>query len=431
MGEQGIRAFLLCAVSMLCQYAHSENHVRRTDVVDNSGSEYETGLGDADFARASTMKTVNLTELNIEVILDPTQGKRTEGDIVHSSSTLIDVARDPALIGKAAITLSYRMWPNRRIPYALSSYYGTYSRGIIAQVIAEYHAKTCVLFEPKTDDDFDYVFITPLDGCYSSIGRVGGKQDLSLAEGCIQFGTIAHELMHSTGFFHEQSRPDRDDYISIQYQNIFPSERDQFRKYDTDMIDTLGEPYDYGSIMHYGPTAFSSNGQPTIVAKQSGGEKMGQRDGFSDFDLNKINKHYDCNVNGHGELITTTEAVSVSPTTRSSRISFPESTPMTGLSTVGGECVDASWKCPYWMLRDAKAYCESDENVRQRDCRKSCGTCGGSTTVPSSTTPASQNQNCYDEFNSNICEKWASIGHCADTFSDYVRANCKLSCNAC
>lgn len=155
----------------------------RVQVVDNRGTEYETSLGEADFVRASTLKPIDLKKLNIHVNADPTLGKKTQGDIAVSHSELEILARDSPIIGKAAITTTYSMWPNRRVPYALSSYYGDYSRGIIAQAFAEYHTKTCVRFEPKTDDDIDYIFITPDDGCYSSIGRVGGKQNLSLTEG--------------------------------------------------------------------------------------------------------------------------------------------------------------------------------------------------------------------------------------------------------
>ena len=54
-------------------------------------------------------------------------------------------------------------------------------------------------------------------------------QDLSLiTNGCIKLGTVAHELMHALGFWHEQSRPDRDNFIKIDVKNIIPGM--QFRK---------------------------------------------------------------------------------------------------------------------------------------------------------------------------------------------------------
>lgn len=50
---------------------------------------------------------------------------------------------------------------------------------------------------------------------------LGGKQQLSLDNnGCIYIGTAIHEMMHAVGFYHEHTRNDRDDYVTINFGNV-------------------------------------------------------------------------------------------------------------------------------------------------------------------------------------------------------------------
>lgn len=51
------------------------------------------------------------------------------------------------------------------------------------------------------------------------------RQQLNLAlntpgAGCFRNGTIIHEFLHALGFYHQQSATERDDYVTIVWENI-------------------------------------------------------------------------------------------------------------------------------------------------------------------------------------------------------------------
>ena len=50
-------------------------------------------------------------------------------------------------------------------------------------------------------------------------------------------------------------------------------------------------PYDYGSVMHYGSHDFAKGSEPTIT-KLDGSTEFGQRNGFSELDIQGINRFY-------------------------------------------------------------------------------------------------------------------------------------------
>lgn len=78
-------------------------------------------------------------------------------------------------------------------------------------------------FRRKKKDDADYItIVNTRTGCWSSVGKTSGEQFLNLqSPGCLStLGTPVHEFMHAIGFYHEQSRFDRDDYVTILWENI-------------------------------------------------------------------------------------------------------------------------------------------------------------------------------------------------------------------
>ncbi|XP_066931451.1 zinc metalloproteinase nas-30-like isoform X2 [Clytia hemisphaerica] len=138
---------------------------------------------------------------------------------------------------------------------------------VIREAVEEYEKFTCLRFKevsgrPKTKYHM-YFFIGR--GCFSNVGRLEGGNRISLsANGCWTKGIAIHEMGHSLGFFHEQSRVDRDNYVDIKWENMF---------------------------------AFAKPGKITIVAKDPKYQKViGQRGGLSRIDKIQLNRMY-CNDN--------------------------------------------------------------------------------------------------------------------------------------
>uniref|UniRef100_A0A672JHY9 Metalloendopeptidase n=1 Tax=Salarias fasciatus TaxID=181472 RepID=A0A672JHY9_SALFA len=177
------------------------------------------------------------------------------------------------------------------VPYIMSPIYDDMDRITIETGMQDISSGTCVKFIQRTHEA-NFLDIQPRYGCWSFLGQTGGSQTLSLqTPGCMWSGVAAHELMHALGFVHEQSRSDRDHYVSIVWKNIMPDHMHNFRKQVTN---NLNSPYDYGSVMHYGRYAFSEDGGPTIIPKPDPYIPIGQRDGPSGLDLHKINVLYNC-----------------------------------------------------------------------------------------------------------------------------------------
>jgi len=204
-----------------------------------------------------------------------------EGDILLGRA---EEVRNPpgALEGIGIVGKEFR-WPNGTVPFVAVDEV----RSRVEAAIDHWEQRTPFRF-PQRTSEADFISFQALNGCFSHVGMQGGAQVISLAARC-SVGSSIHEIGHALGLWHEQSRSDRDEFIEIRFDNIAPQHRHNFDKHVLDG-DDLG-PYDFGSIMHYPATAFSVNGQPTILVKE-GGRPIGQRAGLSQGDITAVKLLY-------------------------------------------------------------------------------------------------------------------------------------------
>uniref|UniRef100_UPI003AABE8F2 meprin A subunit beta-like n=1 Tax=Centroberyx gerrardi TaxID=166262 RepID=UPI003AABE8F2 len=204
-----------------------------------------------------------------------------------------DIEQDKSEGRNSIIGDQYR-WP-RTVPYYLEDSLEMNAKGVILKAFDQYRLKTCIDFTPWKGEE-NYISVYKGSGCFSSVGnRRVGKQRLSIGRNCDRLGTVEHEFLHALGFWHEQSRADRDDYVNIMWDRIEPGKEHNFNTYDDTVSSALDVPYDYGSVMHYSKTAFNIASDPTIVTKiPQFMDVIGQRMEFSDSDLLKLNRLYNC-----------------------------------------------------------------------------------------------------------------------------------------
>ncbi|KAH9424106.1 hypothetical protein DERP_004288 [Dermatophagoides pteronyssinus] len=252
-----------------------------------NGAVDTTFLSSDDFYRAQNM-SFSETEPKASVIMplnDPEMHYTYyEGDMMIQESDEKKVAMYTA-----------KRWPYGRIPYVMENKFTDQERAAIARGMMILQERTCIRFVPKKQNDHDYVLIKRGPGCAAHVGKIGGQQWVILGQGCYGIETVTHELMHSVGFIHEQSRPDRDEHVEIVWNNIKSTAKRNFRKHETDYLADHGFPYDLMSVMHYRQYAFSKNRKPTILPKRPVPYlRCRGLDCPSELDIEKINFLYKC-----------------------------------------------------------------------------------------------------------------------------------------
>ncbi len=244
-------------------------------------------------------KTVTYTIVNglavyqgdiiLEGLLEPSRENSSPKDSARPRTA----STEP--IPREGIGIAYpsNLWPKVGAVYQVPYIITTGSANMTAAISAFNSTFSGLIqFVARTaEPDYVNVNLTPGDSsgtCQSYVGRIGGPQLIGGAINC-NVGVLLHEMGHSVGLWHEQSRSDRNTYVTVAYQNIIRSLKDNFDQ-ELDNAQDLGL-YDYRSAMHYHPFAFTRNGDPTIESIPAG-IPMTNTVGYTEGDVDSIKRLY-------------------------------------------------------------------------------------------------------------------------------------------
>lgn len=219
---------------------------------------------------------------------------------------------------RAATARPERIWEYGVIPYEIEANFSGAHKALFKQAMRHWENFTCVKFVERTAEHPNYIVFTERQcGCCSFVGKRGnGPQAISIGKNCDKFGIVVHELGHVVGFWHEHTRPDRDNHVQIITKNIMAGQEYNFNKLSEEEVNSLGLSYDFDSIMHYAKNTFSKGTYMDTILPQedqstSKRPDIGQRIRLSEGDINQTNLLYKCP--GCGRTLQDASGVFTSP----------------------------------------------------------------------------------------------------------------------
>ena len=179
-----------------------------------------------------------------------------------------------------------RRWPKGIIHFEIADdiLADARARTAVDAAIDEWNTRTQMQLIARTEDEPNYVvFRLHPSACSSAVGMQGGRQFVScdLDSSGFSADSVMHEIGHAAGLYHEQMRPDRNDFVNVTDDAV----EDAPQNYERRTSDSVLTPYDCPSIMHYPQIA-------DRISPKSGGctsGNMGSSTVLTNRDIDAIN----------------------------------------------------------------------------------------------------------------------------------------------
>lgn len=241
------------------------------------------------------------TKFNGQTIYVEKKGDRYVwmGDIAFDKQTFDSLCKAEKNISARTYKSSINNhWPWGEVNYTIEGGFSAAEITMINNAITHWQNNTGLIFieSATASNRIRIVHGSDGSGFYADyIGMKGGVQLINLESG-FTTGTAIHEIGHTIGFYHEQCRTDRGNFINIFLDRLVGNDLDNLRhQYDTyvqrgENGGQLGA-FDFGSIMLYGSFA-NSNGINPVMTRVDGSTFIGQRIALSTGDIETANFIY-------------------------------------------------------------------------------------------------------------------------------------------
>ncbi|MBX3382946.1 MAG: hypothetical protein KF864_05495 [Phycisphaeraceae bacterium] len=172
-------------------------------------------------------------------------------------------------------------WPGGVIPFEYDGNVSQANRTLFNAAMSEVSAYCAVTFVPKQDFHLSWIHIQNSTANNAPIGFGNGQRVVNIVNWNVHY-IMVHELFHVLGIYHEQSRTDRDNFVTINTSLISQTAcngpcNSNFNIENNSL--TVGI-YNFSSFMHYSRTAFTIGGDTITVQPAFAGiwqSRIGQR----------------------------------------------------------------------------------------------------------------------------------------------------------